>query len=79
MTAVREARQPGSGRAAESLMLLQAGSATMRLTGWLFALCVLVAFTAGAQGELQGGINPIHLNMKEGDGLSPETWTAAAM
>jgi len=53
---------------------MQEPSAVMRQAGWLFALCVLVAFTAGVQGELQGGINPIHLNMKEGDGLSPETW-----
>jgi hypothetical protein len=54
-------------------MLLQAGSAVMRHAGWLFALCALVAFAAGTQGELQGSTQPLHLNLKEIPEFSPET------
>ncbi|HJO28169.1 MAG TPA: hypothetical protein QF708_01970, partial [Candidatus Poseidoniia archaeon] len=45
----------------------------MRYASWLFALCALVVFTAGTQGELQGSTQPLHLNLKEGPAFSPET------
>ena len=54
-------------------MLLQAELAAMRHASWLFALCALVVFTAGTQGELQGSTQPLHLNLKEGPAFSPET------
>ena len=45
----------------------------MKPTGWLLPIALLVFFAAGAQGELSDLKSPVHLNLKEAAGLSPET------